>query len=190
MVIGDWALDIDWSLGFGHWGLPAIPTPLLPIEQLLHLRRHRVEEVVLPLAEEGEVRRRVTHEGAQDPAHLGAHDAVEDDPDLEDAQRGVVRWNKILEEHGLNERLAMPSKRFNRHVGVYADHRFDPQGNPVDDAAWEARRTGWLPTQADTDYVRESMIPVYEPGKVAGWLAPPTRGFGRKPLDFEYVLFH
>jgi hypothetical protein len=25
---------------------------------------------------------------------------------------------------------------------------------------------------------------------VAGWVAPPTRGFGGKGLDFEYVLFH
>jgi benzoyl-CoA 2,3-dioxygenase component B len=34
------------------------------------------------------------------------------------------------------------------------------------------------------------MVPVLEPGKVAGWVAPPTRGFGGKGLDFEYVLFH
>jgi benzoyl-CoA 2,3-epoxidase subunit B len=109
---------------------------------------------------------------------------------VEDCQRGMTRWNKILAEEGLAERLSLPSPRFNRHVGMYADAAFDPAGNPVDAAAYKARLGEWLPTQADYEYVRSCMLPVYEPGKIAGWVAPPTRGFGGKPLDFEYVLFH
>jgi benzoyl-CoA 2,3-epoxidase subunit B len=31
------------------------------------------------------------------------------------------------------------------------------------------------------------MKPVYEPGKMAGWIAPPKVGINRQPLDFEYV---
>jgi benzoyl-CoA 2,3-dioxygenase component B len=31
------------------------------------------------------------------------------------------------------------------------------------------------------------MQSVVEPGKFAGWIAPPPRGINGKPLDFEYV---
>jgi benzoyl-CoA 2,3-epoxidase subunit B len=32
------------------------------------------------------------------------------------------------------------------------------------------------------------MAPVREPGKIAGWIAPPQRGINSQPaLDFEYV---
>ncbi len=119
-----------------------------------------------------------------------AMNAVLLDDYVEDCLRGLARWNKILAEAGLKERLALPSTRFNRHVGAYAEASTDPQGNPVDPTLRAAKLKDWLPTEADTEYVRSCMIPVYEPGQVAGWVAPPTRGFGGKPLDFEYVLFH
>ena len=47
---------------------------------------------------------------------------------VEDCQRGVDRWNKRLAEAGLSERLRLPSKRFYRHIGLYADLPFDPDG--------------------------------------------------------------
>jgi benzoyl-CoA 2,3-dioxygenase component B len=28
---------------------------------------------------------------------------------------------------------------------------------------------------------------VHEPGKIAGWVAPPTKGINGKPFEFEYV---
>jgi benzoyl-CoA 2,3-dioxygenase component B len=31
------------------------------------------------------------------------------------------------------------------------------------------------------------MTPVTEPGKFAGWIAPPSRGINGQPVDFEYV---
>jgi len=30
---------------------------------------------------------------------------------------------------------------------------------------------------------------VVEPGKFAGWIAPPVMGINRQPVDFEYVRF-
>ena len=33
------------------------------------------------------------------------------------------------------------------------------------------------------------MRPVYEPGKIAAWLAPPRSGINGQPLDYEYVRF-
>ena len=31
------------------------------------------------------------------------------------------------------------------------------------------------------------MRPVYEPGKIAGWIAPPSNGINGKPFEYEYV---
>ncbi len=31
------------------------------------------------------------------------------------------------------------------------------------------------------------MTPVTEPGKFAGWIAPPARGINSQPVDLEYV---
>jgi benzoyl-CoA 2,3-dioxygenase component B len=30
---------------------------------------------------------------------------------------------------------------------------------------------------------------VYEPGKIAAWLAPPRNGINGQPLGYEYVRF-
>jgi len=59
----------------------------------------------------------------------------------------------------------------------------------VDAAAWEAGRPAWLPTLADKAHVESLMRPVYEPGKIAAWLAPPRNGINGQPLDYEYVRF-
>lgn len=107
-----------------------------------------------------------------------------------DCQKGLARWNKILEGTGLSERLTMPSIRFNRHIGIFSEGVFDIAGNPIDEATFKKGMTQWLPSQADYDLVKRSMVQVLEPGKVAAWIAPPSKGAGSKPLDFEYVLFH
>ena len=31
------------------------------------------------------------------------------------------------------------------------------------------------------------MQPVYEPGKMAGWIAPPEKGVKGLPVEYEYV---
>jgi benzoyl-CoA 2,3-dioxygenase component B len=31
------------------------------------------------------------------------------------------------------------------------------------------------------------MHAVVEPGKIAGWVAPPTRGINGQPFEYEYV---
>ncbi len=109
---------------------------------------------------------------------------------ITDLHRGLKRWNKVLEETGVSERLTLPNKRFNRNVGIYADYLFAIDGELIDQETFDKRIGDWLPSQEDYDLVQRSMVPVYEPGKVAGWIAPPTRGFGNNPIDFEYVRFH
>jgi benzoyl-CoA 2,3-dioxygenase component B len=106
-----------------------------------------------------------------------------------DCQAGVDRWNKrVLEAHGLSERILLPSRKFNRKVGVYANRHFDPAGVSISAEEWERRKAEWLPTHADKEYLRSiQAIPVYKAGQFANYIAPPQRGVNRLPLDFEYV---
>ena len=52
------------------------------------------------------------------------------------------------------------------------------------------RKTEWLPTDDDYEYVKFQMKAVYEPGQYANWISPPRKGINGKPVDFEYVKFH
>jgi benzoyl-CoA 2,3-dioxygenase component B len=76
---------------------------------------------------------------------------------------------------------------FNRHVGAFAGTHVTPDGKVISADEWAARRKGWLPTDVDKTHVRSLMRPVYEPGKIASWLAPPRNGINGKPFDYEYV---
>jgi benzoyl-CoA 2,3-dioxygenase component B len=107
---------------------------------------------------------------------------------VEDCQRGVDNWNKTLAEHGVHAELKLPSTRFNRQVGIYAGLPFAPDGRPLSAAEWQARSAEWLPSESDRAYLASIMArPVYEPGKMAHWIAAPKKGIKGKPIDFEYV---
>ncbi|MGW2523856.1 benzoyl-CoA 2,3-epoxidase subunit BoxB [Streptomyces sp. NPDC001617] len=106
---------------------------------------------------------------------------------IADCQTGVKRWNRILDEYGIDFRLALPHPAFNRQVGLAAGHRVTPDGTIVDEETWEASRRRWLPTAEDLVFVRSLMQPVYERGKIASWVAPPVNGINGKPFDYEYV---
>jgi benzoyl-CoA 2,3-dioxygenase component B len=95
-----------------------------------------------------------------------------------DCEGVIEKWNKALEEEGVAFRVALPSSRFHRRQGLYAEHHFDPAGNPISAEQFEANRDRWLPSAADRAYVASLMHPVYEPGKMANWIAAP-RGAGR-----------
>jgi benzoyl-CoA 2,3-dioxygenase component B len=105
-----------------------------------------------------------------------------------DCAAGVERWNRMLQQDGLSERLRLPDRKFNRGIGMYAGLHFDPEGRPLSAEAWERRKHEWLPTESDREYLLSIMArPVYEPGKFANYIAPPRRGINQKPVDFEYV---
>lgn len=105
-----------------------------------------------------------------------------------DCQAGVDRWNKILERHGMADRLRLPDRKFNREIGMFSAAHFDPHGTPLSEEAWERRRHEWLPSERDREYLLSIMAePVYEPGVYANYIAPPARGINRQPVDFEYV---
>ncbi|MGZ5436308.1 MAG: benzoyl-CoA 2,3-epoxidase subunit BoxB [Pyrinomonadaceae bacterium] len=106
---------------------------------------------------------------------------------VKDCEKGLARWNKALTDEGLSQRLYLPNIRFHRHVGEYAGHQFDIEGNLITKEQFEAMKDEWLPTIEDREYVRSLMKPVTEVGKIANWIAPPTSGIKGKPFEFEYV---
>ena len=107
---------------------------------------------------------------------------------VEDAARGVVKWNRAIEAAGIDFRLELPSRRFHRHIGLFSDVCTDPSGKPISKDEFERRRSEWLPTAQDRAYLKSIMArPVYEPGKMANWIAPPAHGIKGRPVEFEYV---
>ena len=106
---------------------------------------------------------------------------------VKDCEKGLARWNKTLAEEGISERLFLPHTRFHRHLGEYAGHSFDIEGKLISEEDFAQRKSEWLPTMEDREYVRSLMHPVTEPGKIASWIAPPAAGIKGKPFEFEYV---
>ncbi|MGB3406057.1 MAG: benzoyl-CoA 2,3-epoxidase subunit BoxB [Jannaschia sp.] len=109
---------------------------------------------------------------------------------VRDASGGVGRWNKAIKKAGVEFELALPHEAFHRQIGVFAAIKATPAGDIITDAQWEAQAPEWLPTQDDGDYIQSLMVPCYEPGKYASWIAPPKVGIDNKPGDFEYVKLH
>ena len=104
-----------------------------------------------------------------------------------DNQRGVDMWNRTLEKAGIEQRLQLPSRRFHRDFGIYSGHAFTPEGEMISGEEFAARKNEWLPSTADGDFIASLMQGVVEPGKIAGWIAPPPKGINSKAVDFEYV---
>jgi benzoyl-CoA 2,3-epoxidase subunit B len=99
----------------------------------------------------------------------------------------VNRWNKILADAGLPQRLRLPHMAFNRKVGAFAGIEASPDGEKLSADDWKQRQGEWLPTDVDKTYVRSLMQPVHERGKIAAWIAPPRHGINGKPFDYDYV---
>ncbi|MFI4902941.1 MAG: benzoyl-CoA 2,3-epoxidase subunit BoxB [Burkholderiales bacterium] len=125
----------------------------------------------------------------RDVPMLNALNEVLRDDFIRDSVAGIGRWNKVLEKSGLPHRLVTPHKAFNRRIGSLAGIRVTPQGDVVDEATWQAREGEWLPTTNDRAFVASLMGRVVEPGRFAGWIAPPPIGVNRQPIDFQYVRF-
>lgn len=110
---------------------------------------------------------------------------------VQDSQRGLDKWNRVIEKAGLSFRFTLPSRRFHRQSGIYAGLTFDPEGRPISKEEFEAKRHSWLPSEADDAYVKSLMTrPIYEPGKMANWIAAPARGIKGLPVECEYVRHH
>jgi benzoyl-CoA 2,3-dioxygenase component B len=106
---------------------------------------------------------------------------------IRDCENGVKRWNKIIAKGGIDFELRLPSARFRRTVGSWANVPTDPSGQPISSEAFAGGLSQWIPTPDDQAFVASIMKLVLEPGKMASWIAPPDRGINNLPLDYEYV---
>jgi len=109
---------------------------------------------------------------------------------VRDASGGIGRWNKIIKKAGVEFEFALPHEAFHRQIGVFAAIKADQQGNIISEEEWAAKSGDWLPTKEDGAFVESLMVPCYEPGKYATWIAPPKVGINNLPGDFEYVQLH
>src|SRR5271155_294307 len=143
---------------------------------------HRLEHATYPVLKlvDGEIRR------VDEPALTALNMRLRDDYSA-DCQRGLDRWNKIIDKTGVAFRLELPHVGFHRQIGEFEDVKVSPAGKLIDEATWNREKSRWLPSKDDGDFIGSLMKPVTEPGKFASWIAPPRVGIDNKPGDFEYV---
>lgn len=123
------------------------------------------------------------------PALVAINERLREDY-IADSQRGVDRWNREIKKHGIDFILMLPHRGFHRRIGVFSDFRVSSEGRIITEADWTHHSNEWLPTEQDQAFVASLMQPVLEPGKMASWIAPPSRGIHGKPIDYEYVRFN
>ena len=102
---------------------------------------------------------------------------------IRDSEAGIGRWNRVIEKSGLPDRLALPHKAFNRRIGSLAGIHVSPEGRIAAEDEWNSRLQDWIPTDGDRAFVASLMKRVVEPGKYAGWIAPPRVPVNEQPMD-------
>ena len=126
---------------------------------------------------------------AEAPALTAINERLRNDY-REDCQRGVDRWNKIVAKVGADYTLTLPHNAFHRNIGTFQGMHFTPQGKPISKEEFDANRANWMPSEADREFVKSLMVRVTERGKMANWVAPPSRGVHGQDVDYEYVKLH
>jgi benzoyl-CoA 2,3-dioxygenase component B len=143
---------------------------------------HELERDTYPVLRliDGEIRQENT------PALSALNMRLRDDY-VVDCNNGFGRWNKVIERFGVPFKFALPHVAFHRHIGEFASIHADVNGKIFSDVEWEKRKGEFLPSDEDRAFIENLMQPQFEPGKFAGWIAPPKVGINNKPGDFEYV---
>ncbi|HXZ84212.1 MAG TPA: benzoyl-CoA 2,3-epoxidase subunit BoxB, partial [Myxococcota bacterium] len=114
-----------------------------------------------------------------------AVNAILQDAYTRECEKSLAHWNQVLASAGLAQRLSLPSPRFNRKIGPFAESAWRPDGQP---AAGAAEVAAHLPTSADLAWLDALQdAPVLARGQCASWIAAPTHKIDGRPLDFEYV---
>ncbi len=104
-----------------------------------------------------------------------------------DCERALARWNKIIREAEIEFELKLPHRGFRRSIGEFAGASMTPEGKIIAEEEWQRRKSEWIPTERDREFVASLMKPVTTPGQFATWIAPPVRGINHQPLDFDYI---
>jgi benzoyl-CoA 2,3-dioxygenase component B len=123
---------------------------------------------------------------SEQPALLALNETLRDSY-IADCERALARWNKIIRAAAIGIELKLPHRGFRRSIGEFAGVSLTPDGQVITEEEWQRRKSDWLPTAAEREFVASLMKPVTAPGQFAGWIAPPARGINHQALDFEYV---
>ena len=108
-----------------------------------------------------------------------------------DCGRGLGRWNRAVKKAKIDFKFKLPHRAFHRAIGSFAEIKASPDGKIVTEADWTHRSGDWLPDEDDRAFVKSLMVRCVEPGKIAGWIAPPARGVNKEdPSTYEYVWFN
>ncbi len=122
-------------------------------------------------------------------ALLAVNERLRDDY-VDDCQIGVSRWNKVMKRHKIDFELKLPHRGFHRAIGTFSEAHISPDGNVVSKEEWDKNVDNWLPSDEDRAFVISLQKACIEPGKIASWVAPPSRGIDGHPFDYEYVRFN
>jgi benzoyl-CoA 2,3-dioxygenase component B len=108
---------------------------------------------------------------------------------VKDCQKGIDRWNRVIATAGIDFQIELPNVAFHRKIGEFKNGIFDVRGNPLTAETWTVRHDEMLPNAVDQAFIEDLMVQgtELEPGKFAGWIAPPRVGIDNKAGDFEYV---
>ncbi len=143
---------------------------------------HRLKDShrTVPVVEDGAI-------GEREVTQLAALNETLREDYAEDCQKGVDRWNRTLADAGVDVQFRLPHIGFHRAVGAFRHHHVSPDGRLISDDEWNANEDRWLPSDDDKAHIKSLQVGVTEPGKMAGWVAPPSTGIHQQPVDFEYV---
>ncbi|MSP92150.1 MAG: benzoyl-CoA 2,3-epoxidase subunit BoxB [Myxococcales bacterium] len=120
------------------------------------------------------------------PLRNAMNEVLRDDY-VDDCVNAVRRWSKAVQAEGVDFEVKLPATRFHRRQGIYTGSHFDLDGNAISEEEFDYHRDEWLPSAGDLAYLASIMQPVYEPGKIANWIAPPRRGINGQDFSYEYV---
>jgi benzoyl-CoA 2,3-dioxygenase component B len=123
------------------------------------------------------------------PALNALNERLRDDF-IQDSVSGVEAWNTVLKKQGIDFKLVVPHKAFNRQIGPLAGLKVSPEGKQISAETWNAKVHDWLPTPTDRAFVQSLMGRVVEPGQFANWIAPPSSGINGQSIECEYVRFN
>ena len=104
------------------------------------------------------------------PALTALNERLRDDY-IEEIADGVSRWQRVIDNAGVNFKFKLPHKGFHREIGNFAGHFISPEGEVLSEEAWKNHASEWLPSAEDYKFVQSLMTGrVVEPinGRVTG----------------------
>lgn len=143
---------------------------------------HQLENDTYPVARLVDGRIRII-----DTPALSAINARLRDDFIDDCEKVMLRWNRVIRAHDIDFSLRLPHRAFHRAVGEFAPVHATPDGELVSAAEWQRGQDEWLASDGDMEYILSLMRSETAPGKFANWIAAPKAGINGRPGDFEYV---